>query len=118
MVALQRTDSLTRCAVCVGRAQIADIWSCGVMVYVMLVGAYPFERPEDKHDNQKLQKMIQARLHAALCNPSSKSLFYWALSDRIACEVHCSALASPPRRTSREAWERVCAAVRQGCAVR
>ncbi len=25
----------------------------------MLVGAYPFERPEDKHDNQKLQKMIQ-----------------------------------------------------------
>ena len=31
------------------------------MVYVMLVGAYPFERPEDKHDNQKLQKMIQVR---------------------------------------------------------
>lgn len=32
------------------------------MLYVMLVGAYPFERPEDKHDNQKLQKMIQVRL--------------------------------------------------------
>ena len=31
------------------------------MLYVMLVGAYPFERPEDKHDNQKLQKMIQVR---------------------------------------------------------
>ena len=50
------------------RAQIADIWSCGVMVYVMLVGAYPFERPEDKHDNQKLQKMIQA------LRPASSSL--------------------------------------------
>ena len=29
------------------------------MLYVMMVGAYPFERPEDKADAQKLQKMIQ-----------------------------------------------------------
>jgi hypothetical protein len=40
------------------------------MLYVMLVGAYPFERPEDKHDNQKLQKMIQVGAgaqHASAC---------------------------------------------------
>lgn len=43
------------------------------MLFVMLVGAYPFERPEDKHDNQKLQKMIQRILRVEINFPRSLS---------------------------------------------
>ena len=37
----------------------SDVWSCGVMLFVTLVGQYPFERPEDKGDPQKMHKMIR-----------------------------------------------------------
>jgi hypothetical protein len=68
------------------------------MLYVMLVGAYPFERPEDKHDNQKLQKMIQRILHVDYAVPS-----HIRLSDdckdllKKVCGVcACSLARSPP----------------------
>jgi len=48
----------------------ADVWSCGVMLFVTLVGQYPFERPEDKGDPQKLHKMIRRIVQVDYAFPS------------------------------------------------
>ena len=43
--------------------QLADVWSCGVTLYVMLVGAYPFE---DQEDPKNFRKTINV-LHSLVC---------------------------------------------------
>ncbi|KAK9841508.1 hypothetical protein WJX74_006958 [Apatococcus lobatus] len=57
-------------------AKLADVWSCGVMLYIMLFCAYPFERPEDARLGPKRQAQANAQriLAADYQLPASKPI--------------------------------------------